>query len=182
MSRLYRSFQALFGSAGMASRLQSGQTVRIERVKIRKGKPTTRFLGTVIKGAIVFQLVMWAVPSPRTRQEGDAGHKEEEGEPRFFPFPLTTVRHPPQPYAGSDPEWREFIRISRDRAFQQEMRDHIANIALTAVRTSPVFGMMYGQDAQIKKYWLDIDYPYRAPPLYERSGYVSLHPNPISAG
>lgn len=44
MSRLYRSFQALFGPAGMASRLQSGQTVRIERVKIRKGKPTTRFL------------------------------------------------------------------------------------------------------------------------------------------
>lgn len=78
--------------------------------------------GTVIKGAIVFQLVMWAIPSPRTRQEGDGGHKEEEGEPRFFPFPLTTVRHPPQPYAGSDPEWREFIRISRDRALQQEMR------------------------------------------------------------
>ncbi len=46
-----------------------------------------------------------------------------------------------------------------------------------AVRTSPGLGMMYGQDAQLKKYWLDIDYPYRAPPLYERSGYVPLPPD-----
>lgn len=47
---------------------------------------------------------------------------EEKDDDLFIPLPLTTKRVIPPPYAGSDPEWREFVRISRDRELQAQMR------------------------------------------------------------
>lgn len=44
MLRLYRPFKTLFGSTRIASRLQNGETVRVERVRITKGKAGSRIL------------------------------------------------------------------------------------------------------------------------------------------
>lgn len=40
---------------------------------------------------------------------------EEDLKPFFIPFPGTTKQLPPQPYRGSDPEWQEFIKFSKDQ-------------------------------------------------------------------
>jgi hypothetical protein len=40
----------------------------------------------------------------------------------FIPFPLTLEKFDPQPYTGRDPEWQEFVRISKDRALLNNIR------------------------------------------------------------
>jgi hypothetical protein len=145
----------------------------------------------VVKGALAFQFLMWAIrPGPVSETADD---DEEDEEPRFIPFPLTTVQHEPEPYTLDDPEWKEFVRISRDKAFQKQMRgrllpllpptshssltrrrDHMANLVLQAAMKNPIFTQRFGHAVNIRRYWMDLDYPYRAPPVYERSGYVPI--------
>lgn len=48
--------------------------------------------------------------------------EEEEAVDIFIPFPLTTERHEPQPYSGKDPEWREFVRLSKDKERLDQIR------------------------------------------------------------
>lgn len=40
--------------------------------------------------------------------------EEESDTGLFLPFPLTLKMIKPPPYRGSDPEWQEFIKISKD--------------------------------------------------------------------
>lgn len=47
---------------------------------------------------------------------------EEEDDDLFIPLPLTTKQVVPQPYSGSDPEWREFLRVSRDQELQANIK------------------------------------------------------------
>jgi hypothetical protein len=77
----------------------------------------------VIKGALAWQLLMWAVsPAPADDTTKDGPGEKVKDAPTFIPLPLTTKKHPPQPYAKSDPEWQEFIRISNDRQLQFRIR------------------------------------------------------------
>ncbi|KAK4097436.1 hypothetical protein N658DRAFT_510379 [Parathielavia hyrcaniae] len=174
MSRLYRPFRTLFGSSKIASRLQSGQTVRIERVKIKKGKPATRFIGTVFKGALIVQVLLWIIPPAPAPQDVDRDRQLVEDKrrtkARFIAFPFTTKVHPPQPYSGSSPEWREFQRIARDPEEQRNIEDRLARLVVSHALKAPNFAAKYGSEANSYRYWLDIDYPYKAPPVYERSG------------
>lgn len=40
----------------------------------------------------------------------------------FIPFPGTTKALKPRPYRGSDPEWQEFVKFSKDRPLQDRVR------------------------------------------------------------
>ncbi|KAK4152676.1 hypothetical protein C8A00DRAFT_44278 [Chaetomidium leptoderma] len=177
MSPLFRPFQTLFGSARIASRLSSGQTVRIERVKIKKGKPATRFLRNVIKGAVVLQLVLWATsPAPADKDKHKEGRRHKEGESRFIAFPLTTKEYPGRYYAQSDPEWLEFVRISKDQKAKDEIKGrwlldcYAAHYVLKCAATSPMIPWGADRNIRVSRYWVDIDYPLKAPPVFERSG------------
>jgi hypothetical protein len=48
--------------------------------------------------------------------------EEEEEKPLFIPFPGTTKQLKPQPYRGSDPEWQEFIKFSKDQELAKSVR------------------------------------------------------------
>jgi len=53
----------------------------------------------------------------------------------FIPFPFTTKRLDPQPYAGKDPEWIAFVRIAKDKALQSNIRSMVlSREALAATR------------------------------------------------
>lgn len=54
--------------------------------------------------------------------EKNLGKSDEAFEPLFIPFPGTIKELKPQPYRGSDPEWQEFIKISRDLKLSQKIR------------------------------------------------------------
>lgn len=47
---------------------------------------------------------------------------EEDEKPFFIPFPGTTKQLKPVPYKGSDPEWQEFIKFSKDQKLGQRVR------------------------------------------------------------
>lgn len=169
MTRLTRPFRTLFGSAKMAARLSGGQTVRVERVKIRKGRPATWFLGTVIKGVIAYQLIMlWVTPGASPDEQKTV--KTQDDDPAFIPLPLTTKKHPPQPYYQRSPEWQTFIKLSKDRDLQRKIRTHVAQVVLDAASRNPIFTSRLGQPTKVTRLWMDIDYPYMAPPVYERTG------------
>lgn len=61
--------------------------------------------------------------------------EEEKDDDLFIPLPLTTKRVIPQPYAGSDPEWREFLRISRDQELQTQMKCWLRLLVLALENT-----------------------------------------------
>lgn len=47
---------------------------------------------------------------------------EEDHKPLFIPFPGTTKQLKPKPYRGTDPEWQEFIKFSKDQKLAQRVR------------------------------------------------------------
>jgi hypothetical protein len=55
----------------------------------------------------------------------EEGDELEEEHQLFIPFPLTMKKIPGQPYRGSDPEWREFVRLSKDPQAQRRVRGKV---------------------------------------------------------
>ncbi|KAL2195543.1 hypothetical protein P885DRAFT_39634 [Corynascus similis CBS 632.67] len=167
MSRLYRPFQTLFRSR-ITSRIQGGETVRIERVRIRKGRPTTRFLGTMVKFGIAYQLLLWALPpAPAYEERNDDGPEEE---PLFIPLPGTMKKLPSEPYPPHGPEQRLFQRIHHDRELQKKIKVHLARIVKKLSLENPGITARIGRDINVKAIWLECNFPDHAPPLYERTG------------
>lgn len=46
----------------------------------------------------------------------------EPFEPKFLGFPFTTNQEKRKPYRGSDPEWKEFIKFSKDKALARKIK------------------------------------------------------------
>lgn len=55
---------------------------------------------------------------------------EEEPPALFIPFPGTTKQLPPIPYRGSDPEWQEFVKFSKDKKLAQRIRGTHRHVTL----------------------------------------------------
>jgi hypothetical protein len=61
----------------------------------------------------------------KSKQGQQAADEEEEGDENsilFIPFPGTTKAVTPKPYKGSDPEWQEYIKISKDTELGKRIR------------------------------------------------------------
>ncbi|CAG8918039.1 unnamed protein product [Penicillium salamii] len=71
-------------------------------------------------------------------------------------------------YATSDPEWQEFVRLSKDRKKLQALRDELANIVLTSAGDQ--MSQILGDPLALTGFWLVHQFPTRAPPGYVRSG------------
>lgn len=106
--------------------------------------------------------------------------EEMDDEPLFIPFPLTIQQKLPVPYKGSDPEWLEFIKFSKDPELGKRIRDQLANMMKETCEKHPLIIMRAGKEMKVRKVWLDVDFPVTAPPEFEQSGYVYLQlPNKI---
>ncbi|CAG7927107.1 unnamed protein product [Penicillium olsonii] len=71
-------------------------------------------------------------------------------------------------YTTSDPEWQEFVRLSKDRKKLQNLRDELANIVLTSAGDQ--MSNILGDPLALTGFWLVHQFPTRAPPGYVRSG------------
>ncbi|EAQ93866.1 hypothetical protein CHGG_02101 [Chaetomium globosum CBS 148.51] len=60
------------------------------------------------------------------------------------------------------PEWQAFVNLAND--------PHVAQLVLDSASRNAVFTSRLGKATKITRYWMDIDYPYAAPPVYERTG------------
>jgi hypothetical protein len=95
---------------------------------------------------------------------------EEAEKPLFIPFPGTTKQLKPKPYRGSDPEWQEFIKFSKDQKLAQKVREELAQYVLQVANKHPVLAIRVGKGMKLRRYWLDVDFPHHPPPDFERSG------------
>ncbi|KAH8897985.1 hypothetical protein GQ53DRAFT_742795 [Thozetella sp. PMI_491] len=177
MSQFLRPVRS-FLSRRAPAHVASGQPVVIQRVKLSRGGRIKRALTVFVVSYSLFSLYETVVFGPLFKALDDYveddGHDrdddEEELEPFFIPLPFTTQQIDPIPYSGKDPEWQEFIKASKDKEFQQRIRQNLAGIVLNVASTSAMLTARFGKDLKIRRSWMDVDYPYRPPPEFERAG------------
>lgn len=109
----------------------------------------------------------YASLSPKERKELEE-EMDETDDSIFIAFPFTTNKVIPKPYLGSDPEWHQFIQISKDKDLQERIRVDLADHVKFNVERLAMHRL--GTNARLRRYWLDIDFPYRPAPTYEHSG------------
>ncbi|KAK1827419.1 hypothetical protein QBC39DRAFT_176461 [Podospora conica] len=144
------------------------EAVRL-RVVTRRQQIWARRAGTLAAGS----LAIYAFVSLADRYSELQGFDDE----MLIPLPFTTTSIPSEPYGGSDPEWREFVKIARDtKAVVKIKRDLAENVArlislriLVLVASSPVETQMallqkWGRVAKLKSYAFHIDFPLYPPP------------------
>jgi hypothetical protein len=86
-------------------------------------------IGGTLTFALCYGLFSHIVLSPLDKFEEDfeknldeQTKKEIEEETLFIPFPGTTKQLKPRPYRGSDPEWQEYIKFTKDQALGKRVR------------------------------------------------------------
>lgn len=88
-------------------------------------------LGSAIGVLLLYNVFTKVVFTPLDRLADE--FEKEEGIPDsktpedldgslFIPFPGTIKQIPQSPYRGSDPEWQEYIKFSKDLALMNEVR------------------------------------------------------------
>lgn len=159
------------------------QVIQMQRVKIRRRLPRpTSLLAAGMVYYICYEVYTTSVigilskfldeneaaMSVKERKELD----DELGDPFFIPLPLTTRTIDPLPYKGSDPEWKMFAKVSRDRKLLEDLKGSLAELTRRVLMNHPQIAMECGQDMSVQRRWLDVVYPYKPFPTFERRGYV----------
>ncbi|OLN81497.1 hypothetical protein CCHL11_10311 [Colletotrichum chlorophyti] len=184
MWRLFRPNTTAAAARALAPKVAGQQTVVVQRVKIRKPRfrPRTFLFGAGVSLAC-WHLYWSTVLNPffrhvdREYESLSAAEKkalddemEEETEPWFIPFPFTTKQVAQPPYKGTDPEWQQYVRISKDKELQKRIRSDLANGVKRSMEKYTTLTSRLGSKVSLRRYWLDIDFPYRPPPVYYSSG------------
>jgi hypothetical protein len=96
-------------------------------------------------------------------QEGEGEEDDYADEDSTF-IPMTWATKLPRTfYKGSDPEWREFVKIAKDKPRHKKLQNELVALVLQAAKQHPRVAMSTGKDLKVGKYWLDITFP-DAPP------------------
>lgn len=180
MLRYLRARTGTFGLARTPIRLaalNSQSPIRIQHVKLRETRLPSFKRMTINALGIVAVFYVWerVFAGPLAKIELPQPTKEEEedmSEPLFIPVLGTTHLQPPRPYRGSDPEWQEFVKFSKDVPLQNHVRQDLAQLVTRAVASNPGVKLRAGEDMKVRRYWLDIDFPRGPPAEYMRSGQV----------
>ncbi|KAJ5903738.1 hypothetical protein N7504_006121 [Penicillium tannophilum] len=93
--------------------------------------------------------------------------EEELGAPLFVPLTWSWLEEG-ELYTASDPEWQEFVQISKDREKLKKLRDELA--AIVRDSASGQLSQILGSPLSLTGFWLVHQFPHRAPPEYLRSG------------
>lgn len=104
--------------------------------------------------------------------DGDEHEDEAYGDAILF-LPTGFSRQKPKIfYKGSDPEWQEFMKITRDQARMRRIQQELVNIIRTGFSRSPANVAKIGQvDVKKGKAWIEVQFPDGPEPGFERPGY-----------
>lgn len=117
-------------------------------------------------------------------EEGEEGASEEDmvevevgpdgqvyADPESTFIPMTwAVKQPRTYYRGSDPEWKAFVKVAKDKKRCKQIQDELVRVVYTGTQQHPMINRQLGKNTKVGKYWLDIAFPDGPPPEYERSG------------
>lgn len=86
-------------------------------------------------------------------------------------IPLTWLTRTDGPYYSTDdPDWQEFVALSRDKKRKKDVKDRLSALACAAYSSHNDLTKVIGQPLELYAVWLDFDYPLREPARYCRSG------------
>ncbi|KAI1415057.1 hypothetical protein F5Y13DRAFT_197060 [Hypoxylon sp. FL1857] len=183
MFRLLRSRPNPFALAARvhAASAPTPQVIQVQRVKIRRKwfKPRNFILAgcmyylcyEIYKSSVVSTFSAWLDEQERQLTKDEREEMEEEMlEPIFIPLPLTTKLVMSEPYKSTDPEWKAFIRVNKNRELVRSIQSGLAELVRKTAAQSPVLVRRCGSDMKLGKYWLDVQYPLRPPPTFVRKG------------
>lgn len=105
--------------------------------------------------------------SPKERKKLE---KEiEETDAAFYvPLPGTTQAVQSLPFKGTDPEWKQFAKMSRDPKKIATIKASLAEYCKKAIEKHPQITRDFGKEWRVTRSWLDVAYPSRPPPTFER--------------
>ncbi|KAF7864086.1 hypothetical protein EAF04_007051 [Stromatinia cepivora] len=171
----------IFATSPLSMRLNAqryaGTISNTQRVRFRKAPIKARNVAiTVIVAVVCFEVYTRLVLGPLDKAAEEASKHipeddfQEAEQPLFIPFPGTTKQLPIVPYKGTDPEYQEFIKISKDTKLLDKIRVDLAEFMRDSVTRAPVVVQLAGKNFKTRRVWLDIDFPQVPPPSFERSG------------
>ena len=73
-------------------------------------------------------------------------------------------------YSGDDPEWQEFVKLSKDSKHVKAVKSSLAETVCSDLSNGAAITRIIGQPLTVYATWLDFDFPLTAPAEYERSG------------
>ncbi|KAH0272482.1 hypothetical protein KCU91_g6663, partial [Aureobasidium melanogenum] len=86
-------------------------------------------------------------------------------------IPLTWAKKLPRTfYKGSDPEWQEFVKVSKDKARHKKIQSELVKVVYDTAQKHPAFVKQLGRDTKVGQCWLDIIFPDGPPQEYARAG------------
>ncbi|CAG8953077.1 hypothetical protein HYFRA_00003272 [Hymenoscyphus fraxineus] len=177
MFRYTRPRLGLFSTTRLPLRLeaqkQQGKVLNLQRVEMRrKGISAKAVILGVFTTYVCFQVFDRLVFGLlEDKIEGLPEPEEEDNKALFIPFPGTAKEVKPPPYRGTDPEWQEFIKFSKDRPLQDRVRDELAQYVRRLAEQHPFFqASRIGRNLKLRRCWLDVDFPQHPPPEFVRSG------------
>ncbi|KAJ9213322.1 hypothetical protein DTO166G4_5129 [Paecilomyces variotii] len=108
-------------------------------------------------------------PKPNKQHTKESPGEMDDADALFIPLTLPSVR-PGELYAPSDPEWKEFVKIARDKQRLPALRDELVSIVWKKASESNQIIRVLGGPLTLTGSWLVHRFPYRAPPQFELSG------------
>lgn len=73
-------------------------------------------------------------------------------------------------YSASDPEWQEFVALSKDPERMRRINSRLADIVCQHTNNTPIIARVLGKPLVLSATWLDFKFPQSAPAEYERGG------------
>ncbi|GLB11495.1 hypothetical protein AtubIFM57258_008365 [Aspergillus tubingensis] len=73
-------------------------------------------------------------------------------------------------YVATDPEWQAFRKLALDKNKLSGLKDELISAVLDVSSQTRLLNYMLGGPLSVAGVWLEHRFPYRAPPVYYRSG------------
>ncbi len=105
-------------------------------------------------------------------REDDEEDEEFEGDEDALFIPFSWPKQQPRTfYKGSDPEWQEFIRLSKDPQRHKDIQRRLVSNVRSELSQHPHASRILGQiDHKKGKFWLEISFPEGPPTEYTITG------------
>jgi hypothetical protein len=175
--------------------LDGNEAIQMQRVRIRKRFLTrSRIIGAVVFTSVGYELFKWldeevgmeeevGYSAPRTRPPGTGKEEdvtgtgvddEEEDEDDDVVIFLPTGLSRPKPktfYKGSDPEWKEFSSVAKDRKRLERIQNELVTMVRGHMEKVPGAVMRLGKiNTSTGSKWLEVKFPDGPPVEFERPG------------
>ncbi|KAI5205643.1 hypothetical protein AUEXF2481DRAFT_1851 [Aureobasidium subglaciale EXF-2481] len=175
-SNLYRPLST---TAHLRRLVQLNESVRSHTVRFQNPPLFTplRIASFILYSSCLIGYVWYFFPELEIEiQEGVADEQTTLSDSDFahedsFFIPMTWAKKLPRSfYKGSDPEWQEFVKVSKDKARHKKIQSELVKIVYDTAQKHPAFVKQLGRDTKVGQCWLDIIFPDGPPQEYARAG------------